>query len=667
MCGLIGWVSHRGWPLVHLKQATDAIRHRGPDDEGFLAWSGSPKTSPELWSGSDTPLTLQAKYPGLPAEQKAAVALGHRRLSIVDLSDAGHQPMGGRDGQCWIVYNGEVYNHVELREELEHLGHRFVSNSDTEVILAAWQEWGESCLRRFNGMFAFLLLDLRCEVLFAARDRFGIKPLYTWVAPDGTLAFASEIKQFTVLPGWRAVMNPQRVYDLLNWRLFDHTVETCFARVHQILPGHSLLLSLPEVLSGAKKMVPGRPVPAKQWYALTPKDSEESLENSAQWLRETFTDAVRLRLRADVPVGSCLSGGLDSSAIVCVAHDLLKQSDSPKQRTYSACSHDPRFDERCWAELVADHTQVEATYLYPESAGFFETLPDLVWHHDEPFDSHGIYAYWRMMEQVREDRMKVILNGQGADEQLGGYAPFLGVRLAGLLRRGQWGAFVQEVRKFAKSQNRSQVELAMRAVDGLLPESLRQWLRRQSGNMSTRPDWFDWRRLGAEPQDTFWQMGARQGDVRNLSLKQLSGTNLQMLLHYEDRLSMAHSVEVRVPFLDYRVVEGITGFPEEQKLSDGEMKRVLREAMREVLPEVVRTRPDKQGFSTPIETWMRHESPAAFRAALTEAIVETPELFGAETERIVEGILSGSRSFSLVPWRLLNFAAWRKRFDVALP
>jgi asparagine synthase (glutamine-hydrolysing) len=509
-----------------------------------------------------------------------------------------------------------------------------------------------------------VLLDQKRKILFAARDRFGVKPLYTWTAPDGTIVFASEIKQFTVLPHWRAQAHPQRLYDLLAWRLLDHSSETCFAGVHQIPPGHFVALSIPEVLQGSLRVSAGSPLATQAWYQLPRHRSALTFEEAALWLRGALDDAVRLRLRADVSVGSCLSGGLDSSAIVCLAHQQLKSSQSAGQHTYSSCSHDAASDERRWAEMVVEHTQVTPHYLYPEAEGFFAVLPQLVWHHDEPFDSHGIYAYWRMMEAIQQDGMKVILNGQGADEQLAGYAPFLGARLAGLLKRGALQSFWQEVQAFGASQQRSSQELVLRAIDQLLPQALQQPLRRWRGEMHERPDWFLWQKLGAEPRDPFRTLGTRQASVEALSRAQLGGANLQMLLHYEDRLSMAHGVEVRVPFLDVRFVEGVAGLPEDFRLAGGEMKRVLREALRGVVPEPVRTRPDKKGFTTPLERWMRHEQPQLFRNQLQRALRENSDWFDQRSEDIVLQILDGKRPFSLIPWRILSVAAWRERFGV---
>ena len=245
------------------------------------------------------------------------MGLGHQRLSFLDLSDAGSQPMVGHSGHLHVSYNGEIYNYRELREELEVVGHEFSTGTDTEVLLAAWAQWGHHCLSRLNGMFAFLLVDLERGEFWAVRDRFGIKPLYYWTSPDGLVAFASEIKQFSRLPGWKAVVNGQRVYDFLNWGITDHTEETCFDRVRQLPPGGRVRLPL-----GASERKEDDAISTRleRWFTLQGNPWEGTEEEAANWFGETLADSVRLRLRSDVQVGSCLSGGLDSSSVVSLVN-----------------------------------------------------------------------------------------------------------------------------------------------------------------------------------------------------------------------------------------------------------------------------------------------------------------------------------------------------------
>jgi asparagine synthase (glutamine-hydrolysing) len=626
MCGLSALLDPNGADLARAIRAMNAaVRHRGPDDEGFAFFADGP------WR----------------------LALGHRRLSIVDLSAAGHQPMTSADGNLCIIYNGEVYNHIELRAELEKEGVRFATRSDTEVMLAAYRRWGEKCLERFNGMFAFILVDWARKRVFAARDRFGVKPLYYWTSPSGQLAFASEIKQFTVLEGWRAVMNGQRVYDFINWGLSDHAGETLFQGVRQLRGGEYVSASLEEL---------GRGIRPRQWYRLAPRPTQD--EPVRAW-RELLEDSVRLRLRADVPVGSCLSGGLDSSAIVCVANRALRAAGAQQmQRTFSARSTDPRLDEGRFIDAVVRHTGVANAQVEPPAARLFDELSELTWHQDEPFGSTSIYAQSHVFALAARNGVKVMLDGQGADEQLAGYASFHAARFGHLARGLRLATLLSEIRAVSRRLPRGQV--AAYAVSSLVPDPLRQLLRRLGNRASTHNPCLDMARLGARHADPFLAQGANAPNVEALSVSQLLHTSLPMLLHWEDRDSMQHSIEARVPFLDYRLVELTLGLPEEEKLSQGITKRVLREAMRGVLPEEVRARTDKIGFATAEEQWLRRENPEGFRAAMRQAVEASQGILRPAALELLDGIIGGARPFSYLPWRMISFGAWVRRFDVKL-
>ncbi|HEU0301671.1 MAG TPA: asparagine synthase (glutamine-hydrolyzing) [Longimicrobium sp.] len=671
MCGIS--VLYAPAPLATaalVRGMTDAVRHRGPDDEGFALFAGG-GAEPWCFGGGDTPAEAFARpsryapRPGAPPHG-GFLALGHRRLSILDVSPAGHQPMCGEDGRLWLVFNGEVYNYLELRDELRALGHRFRTETDSEVILAAYRQWGADCLRRFNGMFALAIADLERRVLFAARDRFGVKPLYGWVSPAGMLALGSEIKQFAALPGWRARLNGQRAYDFLNWRITDHTRETLFDGVFQLRGGELLEVDLAPGMRGeALPFTPGEPVEARAWYELRPAPFEGSFEQAAERFRELLVDSVRLRLRADVPVGTCLSGGLDSSSVVCAMELLLRESGGGVQKTFSACAREARYDERRWVEEVVRHTRVEPHYVYPGLDTLFDDLPRLAWHQDEPFGSTSIYAQWHVFRLARENGVTVMLDGQGADEQLAGYHVYFAPLFAALLLRGRWGALAREVRGARRVHGYGPAAAARMVAPVLVPPALRAAARRLGGRTETAPEWLDLERLGARPGDPLADRGTTSASVRGLSHAQLTATNLQMLLHWEDRDSMAHSIEARVPFLDYRLVEFVLGLPDRYKISEGVTKRVLRESMRGLLPEPVRTRMDKLGFVTPEETWVRQEAPARFREAVRGAVERSRGVLRPAASQKLERMIDGREPFEFFPWRLISFAAWLEAFDVA--
>lgn len=671
MCGISALVGEvPGGALPALRAMCDAVRHRGPDDEGFALFPpggcppralGGPDTPPGAY-GSGYPYAPEAPADGGPGP-RAVAALGHRRLSIVDVSPAGHNPMSYDAGRAWMTYNGEVYNFVELRRELEAKGHTFLSHTDTEVILAAWREWGRDFLSRLNGMFALVLVDLERGTFLAARDRWGIKPLYYWVSPEGFVAFASEIKQLTRLPGWRARMNGQRAYDFLNWRVTDHTDETVFDGVFQLRGGQFFEAPL-AAGEGPLPYDPGGRIPLRRWYTLRPAPFRGTMEDAAAGFRELLTDSVRLRLRADVPVGSCLSGGLDSSSIVCTMDRLLREGGGGVQKTFSACSEDPRFDERAWIDEVVRHTAVEPHYVYPSLDALFDEADALAWHQDEPFSSTSIYAQWRVFRLARENGVVVMLDGQGADEQLAGYHTFFAPRWAGLLAGMRLPTLWSEVRAAKRLHGYSELAAARQVLNMLLPEPARRLGRRFAARTQAAPEWLDLRALGAEPGDPFAERGSQTASVEALSVAQLTSTNLQMLLHWEDRDSMAHSVESRIPFLDYRLVEFVLGLPTELKISGGVTKRVMREGMRGVLPERIRGRMDKMGFLTAEEAWVRQHAPERFRRAVREAVDASQGVLRPAAMDKLDRIVSGAEPWEPFAWRAISFAAWVRGFGV---
>ncbi len=667
MCGISGFVAPRSAPASLLVGMTDLIGHRGPDDEGFALFYES-ETQPLLLGRQESierMASLRLCYAPvrpLGADAPAArVGLGHRRLSIVDLSPAGHQPMCTQEGRHWIVYNGEIYNHLELRAELESLGHRFRSHSDTEVILAAYAQWGEQCLSRLSGMWAFALYDTERQSILLSRDRFGIKPLYYWFAPDGALYFGSEIKQFTGHPDWNARLNRERAYDFLAWGLTDHTDETLFAGVYQLRPGHQARVDAGKPRADAS----GR-LQAKQWYTLAPEPFDGSLEQAATEFRSRFVDAVRTHLQADVPVGSCLSGGLDSSSIVCVIGDLLGQGASAsRQATFSAVSDVARFDESRWIREVTQGRPVEAHFVNPPLSRLFDELGRIAWHQDEPFGSTSIYAQWNVFRLAADNGVKVMLDGQGADEQLAGYHGFLGPRFAQLISSGRLLEFWSEAQATQERLGYSKLRALMYAANVLLPSDLKQTLRARSNRNHARPDWIDTECLGVKPRDPLLGLGNYGRTVRSMSIAQLTATNLQMLLRWEDRDSMAHSIESRVPFLDHKLVEFVVGLPDEFKLHRGVTKRVQREAMRGILPEAIRNRSDKMGFVTPEETWMLEQAADAFEAQVSRAIDSSAGVLNGEALSLFRRMRRREAPFSFVPWRMISFGAWMEGFKVS--
>ncbi|HJV74591.1 MAG TPA: asparagine synthase (glutamine-hydrolyzing), partial [Noviherbaspirillum sp.] len=584
---------------------TNLIRHRGPDDEGYALFQPGVH-QPILCGGQDTPSNVFSNglqyAPAQQIEQLSAMpvtlALGHRRLSIVDLSPLGHQPMCSAEKRYWIAYNGEVYNHLELRKELEGLGYSFISHSDTEVILAAYAAWGPQCLNRFNGMWGLAIYDSVQRTLFLARDRFGVKPLYLYEGSNG-FAFASEIKAFTALPDWKAKANTARLLDFLIWNISDHSNETMFADVKQLSPGHYLLIEIDKMAQRGTAQS-GLQLASRQWYKLPApvpqKDDDDSQHASV--LRALLEDSVRLRLRADVTVGSCLSGGLDSSTIVCLMGEQLRaQKITDSLHTFTARSNDAEFDESRYAMSAVERASSTAHFVTPEPMRLFDDLEKLSWHQDEPFLSTSIFAQWCVFNEARQQGVTVMLDGQGADETLCGYRGFFGAYLAGLVRRGRIIRWLQELGAMKSEIGFSTIR-SLGYTSAYLEPRLLGLLGRFDNRAYSEQNWIrpQWR--DAFDNDPFRAAGGRGTTVREMCTAQVTATNLPMLLRWEDRNSMAFSVEARVPFLDYRIVEHCLNLPDGAKLGNGISKAVLRKSMRGIVPDLILDRRDKMGFVT---------------------------------------------------------------------
>lgn len=668
MCGITGLLSPVPISAGVVATMNGLVAHRGPDDEGYLVDGEGGVT--EFFGSATAGSVLERHRASADMEETISpssdmtivgLALGHRRLAIVDLSAAGHQPMCYR-GRLWITYNGEIYNFPEIRKELTSLGHCFASQTDTEVILAAYAEWGSGCLHRFNGMWAFAIYDSRDKKLFLARDRFGVKPLYYWVSPSGVLAFGSEIKQFTVLPGWNARVNGQRAYDFLVWGLSDHTDETMFAGVNQLPPGSCATIDTHAWLEGRSC---SRSVPVVTWYRFAPRPFRGSFDAAVDSVRELLTDSVALRMHSDVPVGSCLSGGLDSSTIVCLLNMIRRMDgvESP-QLTFSARSESARVDEGKWIEEVVRATRLESKSVTPDGRRVFDERRDVVWYQDEPYGSTSIHAQWSVFRLASSERVRVMLDGQGADELFAGYSSYFGAHLAGLLRRGALLEFGVETISAIRNLDMGLRSLALATAHHTFSSRFVKNVARILGRSPFEPNWLDLQRLGATPLDPFVSRGGRSPSVEELSLSHVRHTNLPMLLHWEDRSSMAHSIEARVPFLDYRLAEYVVGLPASYKINRAVTKRVLRDAMKEVLPDKIRTRKDKIGFATAEQAWMQEGLGVRFIEGIDHATKVSNGIVKPEARSIVQDMVRGRTRFSFLPWRIISFGDWLDRFAV---
>jgi asparagine synthase (glutamine-hydrolysing) len=645
MCG-IGGIVALGAGAVDRSQVEElghAQAHRGPDDSGIYHTS--------------------------------RVGLAHRRLSIIDLSPAGHGPMPNEDRTLWITYNGEVYNYRELMPDLLARGHRFASECDTEVVLHAYEEYGERCVERFNGMFAFAIWDERTGCLFCARDRCGVKPFY-YCQNGQYFAFASELKALLRLPWVRRRPNDAAIFDYLLYGYVDHSDETFVEGIRALAPAHTLLVG--DAPSAPRRYwAPPAPDPAH----LVERPGARGMRDAAEDFGALLRDSVRLRLRSDVTVGSCLSGGLDSSTIVCLANELLfprAAAGGPQERwhlrgeqqkTFSACYDDRSIDERPYIERVIRQTGAASHLTFPSGENLMETLRAVVWHQDEPFLSTSIVAQWEVMRLARENGVKVLLDGQGADELLCGYPGYVGPFLADLLAAGDLAALGREaalVRRYQRGRYGSEARLLAQALRAR-HAWLRPRLRSRLDASRTLPAWMDpalARDADGHPRGGPVGFSADQpGYLPAVTHWLFTRGSLPALLRYEDRNSMAFGVEARVPFLDYRLVEYVFRAPNALRLQDGLGKRVLREATRGLIPEAVRRRRDKIGFNTPEVAWLR--GPAR---ETTERILGSPSLArrGYLRPQVVRDLtaqfMGGAPVSAALIWRWLNLELWLRTF-----
>ncbi len=662
MCGISAVIAFKKLMLEHLNAMNNQIIHRGPDDGGFVIFNDNNS----IVLGVDEsdyscimPYTSKHNINQLEDSRlEFNIGLAHRRLSIVDLSPLGHQPMVRSN--LWITYNGEIYNYLEIREELKVLGHSFISESDTEVILAAYQEWGQGCLNKFNGMFAFVIYDTLKNIIFAARDRFGVKPLY-YYQDDMGIYFASEIKQFSVLPNWRARLNHQRAHDFLVFGLTDHTSETLFDGVKQLRGGEYTIIEVGKIQDYKESGID-----VNKWYLLSTVPSTVSYQNASNEFERLFKQSIKLRLRSDVEIGSCLSGGLDSSAIVCsMAEELVKQDKRDLLKTFSACSYHKEFDESEYIDVVNKYTNAQGFNCYPELKELFQQIEDITWHQDEPFGSTSIYAQWSVFELAKKNKVKVMLDGQGADEQLAGYQGlYFQILLNQLLSQGKIIQYVRELHYLKKHHNFHACNGVLKSILGVLPAFIKPLFGKLLGKNKYKTNWINYGSLVVENEDHFLKTGLNPKNIQDTLYSQIIYNNLPMLLHWEDRDSMAHSIESRVPFLDYNLVEYLISLPSNYKIKNGVTKKILRDGLRDLLPNIISNRMSKLGFVTPEEIWVK-ENPEYFRDKLIEAIKNSKGILDEKnTINIFEEIISGKRSFDFWLWRLISFGTWVKLFRV---
>ena len=633
MCGIAGLFTRAPASDLDARLAAmlETLAHRGPDDEG-------------TWTSAD-----------------GRRLLGHKRLSIIDLA-GGRQPMANENESVWITFNGCIYNYEDLARDLRQAGHAFRTHSDTEVIVHAYEEWGPNCVERFNGMWAFAICDEKRKTLFCSRDRLGVKPFY-YVWDGETFAFASEIKALLTAGAVRAEVDPDGLRQYLTFQ-FCLGEKTLFQNVRKLEPGFNLLLPQD-----------GEPKQDRYWDVPGEVDLEHDEDYFVERLEWLMQDAVRLRLRADVPLGTHLSGGLDSSTVLALARLLLGEA-TPIKTFTGAFGEGAAFDETRYAKIMAKAAGSEYIEIYLGAEDFRNSIEKIVWFMDEPAAGPGVFPqFW--VSKLAAENVTVVLGGQGGDENFIGYARYLLAYLEECLRgaiedtahRSKYVAtLVTIVPSLPDLQNYFPM-LKSFWSDGLFDEPARRYYRLMDRFVQSRrllhPD------LKIDTDKTFEEFRAifegHRADASPRSAASMINrisyfdlkTHLQSLLHVEDRTSMAWGLESRVPLLDHRLIELMAAIPPVVKFRNGQLKYLFRKAIRNLIPSEILDRRDKMGFPVPLNQWLQNE----LRDFVGDILLgERSRQRGVFDRAALEATLRASHTFSRSLWGALCLEIWFRQF-----
>lgn len=603
MCGIAGFIDpslREDGRRPLLEKMLETIAHRGPDARGHY------------FSGP--------------------VALGHNRLAIIDLSDDGLQPM--RREQLMLVYNGEIYNYVELRDELISKGRVFRSHCDTEVILAAYQEWGYACVERFVGMWAFAIWDEHKEELFCSRDRFGIKPFY-YIHEGNRFYFGSEYKPLKITEVFSPELNYNQVARglQLGWNCYHD--ETYYNNLKALPAACNLIYR-----NGKTEI--------SQYWKLDTKQKDISMEEATHQFREMFLDSVRLHMRSDVEVGGCLSGGLDSSAIASSVGKLYPET---KFQTFTVYYEGKdEVDERPWVkEVLQQYPSFIPHYFTPSDQQIHDSFEHAIHHADIPVAGSSPVSQYFVMKLAREQGIKVLLDGQGSDEALGGYLHGFYRLIGGKMAAGNFGAAMKDLNRHADRQNYTGTKRADLLMKSMLSSV-------QSEDKLYNLEFRRYLPFLPKSRASVFQLEEQDGSRLNQFLYHLINTTLlPTLLMFEDRNSMAFSIESRVPFLDHRLVEFAFSLPDDTKMKDGVTKRVLREGMKGIMPDAIINRKDKKGFVTPGEVkWLR----GPLKHLLEQDLGKMDFLKQEKVKSVIDKFRNGDNSEATLVWRLVVLRYW---------
>jgi asparagine synthase (glutamine-hydrolysing) len=562
--------------------------------------------------------------------------------------------MSTPDKRYTIIFNGEVYNYLEIREELINSGCQFITQSDTEVLLWAWIIWGDECLVKLKGMFAFAILDQQERTIACVRDAFGIKPFFYYY-DEQQFVFSSEIAALVKILPKRPEINKQRSYDYLVFASYDNDQDTFLEGIRHLPPAHKMVFNID---TGALT------TPERWWWPAIEQRSDLSFQQAAEELRSRFLDNIRLHMRSDVPLGAALSGGLDSSAIVCCMRHIEKQQPI---NTFSYIASDTDKDEEQWVDIVNNHINGTAHKVYASSKELAHDFTDLIRTQGEPFAGASIYAQYRVYQLAKQSGITVTLDGQGADELLAGYHGYPGAVIFSLLEQKRFTDCFRFIQQWSKWPGRSMLKAIIYFGDKVVPQSLRAFALKLVGR-SPEPDWIDVDSLKASQVNCRQPMinvppDAKGRRVMNALREALLIKDIPFLLRHGDRNSMRWSVESRVPFLTIDMAEFLFSLPEDYLISlQGETKSLFRAAMRGIVPDEILDRKDKIGFATPDKTWLK-ELEGEINTWIDPVINQLDFLKPEETRREIARIFDDSKPFSLTAWRLVNYCLWVRVLD----
>lgn len=626
MCGIIGsW--HKDCPKNYkndFSNGLDLLLKRGPDDKDFF----------------------------IENTNIGAVSFGHRRLSIIDLTDGGRQPMHSFDKRYSIVFNGMIYNYKELKLQLESLGIKFISNSDTEVLLQSWIFWKEDCLKKITGMFSFAIYDRKLKNLICVRDQFGMKPLF-YYHDKNQFIFSSESSVILSLLKFEKKINLQKCYDYLIFSNQDNSEETFFDKIMQLKAGSILKFDFKE----------GNLTTKRWWYPSIEQKGKLDFKVCAKDIREKFLEKIKIHLRSDVPIGIALSGGIDSSAIACATRYL-----NPKKEinTFSYISEDLNLNEEKWIKKINSFINSNSNYVYAED-DFIQDLDDVIKIQGEPFLDTSIVTEYLIFKKAKEKGIKVMLEGQGGDELICGYNGYPGSRLYSLLLEGQYKNFYEFFKNWKKINKKKDFDLISRFGQEVLPSSFKNLALKIIGK-KFKPNWLN--------IDYLKKNNVELQNPNNLNYKKIPGRTLisklrenifsgglPALLRYADRSSMAFSIECRLPFLTQELSEYMFSLPENFLISNqAQTKYIFREAMKGIVPDPILNREDKIGFATPEENMLK-KNKSKIISWLNDDY-ENPLIKKEKFKKEIIKTLNGDKKYNNKIWRMINFYRWSQLLEL---